>query len=45
MYVPPINPTILPYLRVTWNHTLGHVGGGNSCGGYILLRVTRTHAG
>ena len=25
-------------------HTLGHVGGGNRCGGDTLLRVTMTHA-
>ena len=33
---PPINPTPRPYLRVMWIHTLlylGHMGGGNRCGG------------
>jgi hypothetical protein len=29
----PINPTPRPYFRVTWICTLGHVGGGNKCGG------------
>jgi hypothetical protein len=26
-------------------YTLGHVGGGNSCGGHTLMRVATTHAG
>jgi hypothetical protein len=25
--------------------TLGHVGGGNGCGGYTLMGVAKTHAG
>jgi len=32
--MPPINPTPRPYLRVTWIHTLGLVGGGNRWRGY-----------
>jgi len=42
---PPINPTPRPYLRFMLIHTslyLGHVGGGNRCGGYTLMRVTTT---
>ena len=38
----PINPTPRPYLRVTWIRTLGHVVGGNRCGGDTLLRVITT---
>ena len=45
MYMPPINPTPFSYLRATWNPTLGHVRGGNRCGGYTSLRVTTTNAG
>ena len=40
-----INPTPRQYLRVTWVRTLGHVGGGNRCGGDNPLRVTTLHAG
>jgi hypothetical protein len=43
MYKPPKNPTPRLYLRFTWIRTLGHVEGGNRCGGYTLLRVTATH--
>jgi len=45
---PPINPTPRPYLiyhRFVLYSTLGHVGCSNSCGGYILMGVTMTHAG
>jgi hypothetical protein len=40
--MPPTNPTLHLYLSVTWIRTLGHVGGGNRCGGDTLLRVTTT---
>jgi len=43
--MPPINPNPRPYLRITWIRTLGHMGGGNRCGGDTLQRVTMTHAG
>jgi hypothetical protein len=43
--MPHTNPTPRSYLRVTWIRALGHVGGGNTCGGDVLLRVTTTHAG
>jgi len=43
--MPSINSSPHPYLRVTWIHTLGHMGGGNRLGGDTLLRVTMTHAG
>ena len=32
-FQPSINPTCHPYVRIMWIHTLGHVGGGNRCGG------------
>ena len=39
-----INTTPQTYLRVSQIHTLTfHVGGGNSCGGYTLMRVATTH--
>ena len=31
------NPSSIP--KGLWIHTLGHVGGGNRCGGDILLKV------
>jgi len=46
--IPPIKPTSRPYLRVLWIRTLlypGSRGGGNSCGGYKLMRVATTHTG
>jgi hypothetical protein len=30
----PTNPNPCLYFRVTWIHTLGHVGGSNMCRGY-----------
>jgi len=37
--MPPINLTPRLYLMVMWIGTLGHVGGGNRCGGDTVLRV------
>jgi hypothetical protein len=39
-YESPINPTLHPYLRVTWIHNLGLMGSGSKCGGDTLMRVT-----
>ena len=41
---PSINTTPQTYLRVSQIHTLltFQVGGGNSCGGYNLMRVAKT---
>jgi len=39
------NPSSAPQDYVYGYSTLGHVGGGNRCGGITLLRVTATHAG
>jgi len=33
------------YHRFVLYSTLGHVGGGNNCGGYTLMGVATTHAG
>jgi type II secretory pathway component PulF len=33
------------YCRFMHYCTLGHVGGGNSCGWHTLMRVAMTHAG
>jgi len=41
--MPPTNPAPCLYFRVLWIRTLGHMGGGNMCGGDTLLRVTMTH--
>jgi len=44
-------PQIQPLVRTTEYRefvlysTLGHVGGGNSCGEYTLMRVATTQAG
>jgi len=44
-------PQIQPLVRTSWYRgfvfysTLGHVGGGNSCGGCTLMKVVTTHAG
>ena len=39
------NPSSAPQVYVDGYSTLGHVGGGNTCGVYTVLRVTATHAG
>ena len=35
----------LGYCGFILYYTLGHVGGGNSCGGYTQMGVATTHAG
>ena len=42
----PSNPVHTSgYRRFVLCSTLGHVGGGNSCGGYTLMGFATTHAG
>ena len=52
IYYPYLVPPIIQPLVHTSGYrgfvlysTLGHMGGGNSCGGHSLMRVTMTHAG
>ena len=45
--MPPINLTPLPYFGycgLVLYSTLGHMGGGKSCGGHTLMRVATTQA-
>jgi len=39
------NPSSIPRGIVDSYSTLGHVGEGNSCGGYTLMGFATTHAG
>jgi hypothetical protein len=41
-YIQPLDGTS-GYHRFVLYSTLGHVGGSNNCGGYILMRVVMTH--
>jgi len=46
--LPPTKPTPRPsfgYCGFILYYTLGHVGGGNSCGRHTMMRVATTHAG
>jgi len=39
------NPLFVPRCIIDLYCTLGHEGGGNSCGGYTLMGVATTHTG
>jgi len=45
--LPEVQPLVCTsgYCGIVLRSTLGHVGGGNSCGGHTLMRVAMIHAG